>query len=349
MGLTPASKLGRYEIQSSIGAGGMGEVYKARDTKLQRTVAIKILPEAVATDTERLQRFEHEARILSSLNNPNLLAIYDFGTQDGIQYLVSEFLQGQTLRDLLRDGPLTPRRAVAYATEIAHGLSAAHEKGIVHRDLKPENIFVTDEGRIKILDFGLAKLSLLDPAAPSDMTMTVKTDPGVVLGTVGYMSPEQVRGQAADARSDLFALGVILYEMVSGKRPFQGATAADTMSAILKEDPAPLTEYNRQAPPGLEHIIVHSLEKNPQRRFQSAQDFSFNLDQLSQLSGSSTPSALATAKQKQTWPLMIAAGLLIIAAGAFSLGLYTRRSDHHPRFQQLTFQRGRVLRGAIFS
>jgi serine/threonine protein kinase len=320
----------------------MGEVYKARDTKLQRAVAIKILPEAVATDTERLQRFEHEARILSSLNHPNLLAIYDFGTQDGIQYLVSEFLQGQTLRDLLRNGPLTSRRAVAYATEIAHGLAAAHEKNIVHRDLKPENIFVTDEGRIKILDFGLAKLSLLEPAAAFEMTMTVKTDPGVVLGTVGYMSPEQVRGQAADARSDLFALGVILYEMVSGRRPFQGATTADTMSAILKEDPTPLADSARSIPPGLERIIAHSLEKNPQQRFQSAQDFSFNLDQLSQLSGSSPSSALATAQQKRTWPLLIAAGLLIIAVGAFWLGRYTRSSDH-PNFHQLTFQRGRVL------
>jgi len=303
MTLAPGTKLGPYEIQSALGSGGMGEVYRARDTRLDRVVAVKILPEALAKDGDRLQRFEHEARVLSTLSHPNLLSIYDVGSQDGIHYLVSEFLEGHTLRELLKDNPLGVRRATDYGLQIAKGLSAAHEKGIVHRDLKPENIFVTTDGRVKILDFGLAKQSLADTGNSSGLTQTVQTVPGVVLGTVGYMAPEQVRGQPADSRSDLFSFGSVLYEMLSGKRAFHGDTPADMMSAILKEDPPELIETGRQIPPALEGIVRHCLEKNPQNRFQSAHDLAFNLEQLSHAPGSSASHALvSTGPRRAVWP-----------------------------------------------
>jgi serine/threonine protein kinase len=262
-----------------------------------------------------LQRFEHEARILSALNHPNLLAIYDVGAQDGLHYLVSEFLEGNTLRDLLRNGPLGVRKAIEYASEIAKGLAAAHEKGIVHRDLKPENIFVTDDGRVKILDFGLAKLAAAASENAPGITMTVQTVPGVVLGTVGDMSPEQVRGLPTDGRSDLFAFGAILYEMLSGRRAFQDTSPADTMRAILKDDPPELTGTGQQIPPVLESIVRHCLEKNPQRRFQSAQDLSFNLEQLSHSSGSSTSLvATPTARNRRGLrPVVAAIALLAVA------------------------------------
>jgi len=238
MALNPGTKLGPYEIQTPLGAGGMGEVYRARDTRLERTVAIKILPAAVSGDPDRLLRFQHEARILSTLNHPNVLAIFDVGEQAGAQYLVSEFLEGQPLREVLAAGPL-PRRAVtAYALEIAKGLAAAHDKGVVHRDLKPDNVFITGDDRVKILDFGLAKQAPTQPAAQGSQTMTVAapTTPGTVMGTVGYMSPEQVRGETVDHRSDIFSFGAVLYEMASGKRAFRGESSVETMNAILKED-----------------------------------------------------------------------------------------------------------------
>src|SRR2546427_5501186 len=216
MALTSGTKLGPYEIVAPLGAGGMGEVYRARDTRLERTVAIKILPAAFSSDADRLQRFEHEARVLSSLNHPNLLAIHDVGAQDGVHYLVSEFLEGQTLREKMGAGLLPQRKVTEYALEIAKGLAAAHEKGIVHRDLKPENVFVTRDGRLKILDFGLAKLTHAKEGSPDQTTQptaTLGTEPGVVLGTLGYMSPEQLRGRPADARSDIFSFGPILYEV----------------------------------------------------------------------------------------------------------------------------------------
>src|SRR5258708_2150361 len=224
MALTPGTKLGPYEIQSPLGAGGMGKVYRALDTRLDRTVAIKILPESFANDADRLQRFEHEARVLSTLNHPNLLSVFDVGTQGGIHYLVSEFLEGQTLRERLGSGPLPHRRATDYAMQIASGLSAAHDKGIVHRDLKPENVFITRDERVKILDFGLAKQTRVSEVTAQGATLTgpTPTAAGMVLGTVGYMSPEQVRAQATDHRSDIFSFGAILYEMVSGKRAFKG-------------------------------------------------------------------------------------------------------------------------------
>ena len=238
MALTPGAKLGPYEIIAPLGAGGMGEVYRARDPQLGREVAIKILPSFLSRDPDRLRRFEQEARAAAALNHPNILAVYQMGTHDGAPYLVSELLEGSTLRDQLLRGTLPVRKAVDYAIQTARGLAAAHEKGIVHRDLKPENLFLTKDGRIKILDFGLAKL-IQHPGAsdPGSPTMTEGTEPGVVLGTVGYMSPEQVRGQTADDRADLFALGAILYELLTGKRAFHKPTSAETMSAILNEEP----------------------------------------------------------------------------------------------------------------
>ena len=253
MSLPAGSKLGPYAILSPIGAGGMGEVYRARDERLKRDVAIKVLPASYSADPDRLRRFEQEAQAAGSLNHPNITVVYDVGTHDGAPYVVQELLEGESLRSALLVGKLSQRRAVDYAVQIAHGLAAAHAKGIVHRDLKPENLFVTRDGRVKILDFGLAKLVQPDrgSAITQLSTETRGTEPGVVLGTLGYMSPEQVRGLPADASSDLFAFGAILYEMLSGKRAFKGATAADTMSAILKEDPpesrSPASRFPRRS------------------------------------------------------------------------------------------------------
>src|ERR1700682_5366773 len=250
----------------------MGEVYRARDERLGREVAIKVLPASFSADPDRLRRFEQEARAAGILNHPNITAVYDIGTNegDGAPYVVQELLEGETLRSRLGAGAFTPRKALGHALQIANGLAAAHEKGIVHRDLKPENIFVTKDGRVKILDFGLAKLT--QPGGGSGPQSTVPTvpggtEPGVMLGTLGYMSPAQVRGKSADPRSDIFSFGAILYEMLSGRRAFHGDTSADTISAILKEDPPDLSATNRQIPPGLDRIVRHCLEKDPEQRF----------------------------------------------------------------------------------
>ncbi len=342
MGLAPGRKLGPYQIEGALGSGGMGEVYRATDTRLERTVAIKVLPGAVAKDPEQLQRFRHEARILSSLNHPNLLSIYDVGSGDGVDYLVSELLRGHSLRELLQHGRLPRRKTIEYAIEIAKGLAAAHEKGIVHRDLKPENIFVTDDGQVKILDFGLAKASPLARGGESTLTMSVKTAPGVVLGTVGYMAPEQVRGSVVDARSDLFAFGTILYEMLSSKRAFEGKTAADTITAILKEDPPEFSETGNQVPPVLEGIVRHCLEKDPQHRFQSAQDLRFDLEQLRHASVSTSALPTGSKRVRVLRPVLGVLAFVLAIVTAFLVGQYSGPS-HHQHFQQLTFQRGRVL------
>ncbi|MCA1573001.1 MAG: protein kinase [Acidobacteria bacterium] len=294
MTTAPGTKLGRYEIRSQLGAGGMGEVYLARDPKINRDVAIKVLPAAFSSDSERLRRFEQEAQAAGALNHPNILSIYDVDTHDGSPYVVSELLEGETLREQLKGTALSVRKAIDYALQIASGLAAAHEKGIVHRDLKPENLFVTKDGRVKILDFGLAKL--VEPRNGSEVrtdlpTRKLNTDPGTAVGTVGYMSPEQVRGQRVDHRSDIFSLGVILYEMLSGERAFRGDSAIETLNAILKEDPLGLSESNSQIHPALERVVMHCLEKSPEQRFQSARDVAFALEALSGLSSSRTMTA----------------------------------------------------------
>ncbi len=291
MTITAGSKLGPYEILAPIGAGGMGEVYRAKDPRLGREVAIKVLPASFSADPDRLRRFEQEARAAGVLNHPNITAVYDIGTSagDDAPYVVQELLEGETLRAVLAGGRLPQRKVIDYALQIVHGLAAAHEKGIVHRDLKPENVFVTNDGRVKILDFGLAKLTHTEEKgqATNLPTAPAATEPGVVMGTLGYMSPEQVRGKPADARSDIFSFGAILYEMLSGKRAFHGDSAADTMSAILKEDPPDLAVTNQNLSPGLERIVRHCLEKSPEQRFHSAHDVAFALEALSGLSAPS--------------------------------------------------------------
>ena len=284
MTLSAGAKLGPYEILAPLGAGGMGEVYRAKDPRLGREVAIKVLPATFSRDPDRLRRFEQEARAAGVLNHPNILAIHDIGTYDGSPYVVSELLEGETLRARLAGGALAPRKAISYALQIAHGLAAAHEKGIVHRDLKPENIFVTKDGRVKILDFGLAKLVEKEESSQITNLPTAGTEPGVVLGTVGYMSPEQARARPADPRSDIFSFGAILYEMLSGNRAFHGASVADTMGAILMKEPPELSQTNREVSPGLERVVRHCLEKDPEQRFHSAHDLAFDLEALSDVS-----------------------------------------------------------------
>jgi eukaryotic-like serine/threonine-protein kinase len=347
MALTSGTKLGPYEIQSSIGAGGMGEVYRARDTRLAREVAIKVLPEAFARDPDRLERFEHEARVLSTVNHPNILAIHDVGVQGDLHYLVSELLEGQTLREKMNAGPLAQRRVADYAVEMARGLAAAHDKGIVHRDLKPDNIFITKDGRVKILDFGLAKQAIGEAGLSGQsatMAAPTPTQPGTVMGTAGYMSPEQVRGQTVDHHSDIFSLGAILYEMISGKRAFKGDTGVETMSAILKEDPPELSESGLNVTPGLDRIVRHCLEKEPGQRFQSARDLAFDLENLSSLSGATKPvtgSHPASATKLRTPSLIAIPALLLVVAAAFWAGHATRKSSA-PVFSRLTFRGGHV-------
>src|SRR5437868_6635795 len=346
MPITAGTKLGPYEIVAPVGAGGMGEVYRARDQRLGRDVAVKVLPASFSRDAERMRRFEQEARATAALNHPNILAVFDIGTHDDSPYLVTELLEGETLRERMQARALSARKAVDYAQQIARGLVAAHEKGILHRDLKPENIFVTSSGQVKILDFGLAKLISPDGAsAGSDSpTLASGTAAGVVLGTVGYMSPEQVRGLNVDARSDLFSLGTILYEMVSGRRAFGGDTPADTMSAILKEEPPPLTDIQQNIPLGLARIVEHSLEKNPADRFQSARDVVFALEAFSG-SSSSKVAALGGTKSASSRRigLWAAAAAAVLAAFIFFLvGRETAPNSAVPTYRQLTFQRGTV-------
>jgi hypothetical protein len=367
MALASGTRLGPYEIQSLLGAGGMGEVYRARDTRLQRDVAIKILPHSLAHDRDRLRRFEQEARAVAALNHPNLLTVFDVGAsplaQDGAEtgapsgapggasespFIVSELLEGATLRERLASGALRERKAVDYAIQIARGLAAAHERGIVHRDLKPENLFVTNDGRVKILDFGLAKLT---EAAPADSDATLATlgsatQAGVVMGTIGYMSPEQVRGKAADPRSDIFSFGAVLYEMLAGRRAFQGETPADLMSAILHHEPPELTATNQEISPALDHIVHHCMEKDAQQRFQSAGDIAFQLGEMSGLRSSTGAKALAetgAAKKLKPWMLATigAAALVLLLAATWFLARATARTTP-PKFTQLTFQQGYV-------
>jgi serine/threonine protein kinase/Tol biopolymer transport system component len=309
MGLTSGTKLGPYVIVSSLGAGGMGEVYRARDTRLGRDVAIKVLPEALANDADRLRRFEQEARTIAALNHPNILGIHDIGAHDGAPFLVSEFLEGQTLREKLESGPMPVRCAIEYALGIAQGLAAAHEKGIVHRDLKPENVFVTRDGRIKVLDFGLAKLVRPEGNHETAVTLTSPaTLPGMVMGTVGYMSPEQVRGESIDPRSDIFSFGAVLYEMLTSKRAFKRETSAETMTAILREEPQALSDTGGYGPLALQRILVRCLEKNVERRFQSASDLAFAIESVS---GTSTAKSVPQPNSRRAWLPWVIAALLM--------------------------------------
>ncbi len=326
--LARGTRLGDYEIQSLLGAGGMGEVYRARDLRLRREVAIKVLPAFVSSDPERLRRFEQEAMAAAALNHPNILAVYQMGTHEGAPYLVSELLEGETFREQVKRGRIALRRAIDYAIQIARGLAAAHEKGVAHRDLKPENLFVTKDRRIKILDFGLAKLTQAHGSANSALTVGDATEPGLIMGTAGYMSPEQVRGQTVDHRTDIFGFGAILYEMLTGQRAFQKPTSAETMTAILNEEPAPISQLTHQTPPALQRVVQRCLEKNPDQRFQSASDLAFALDALSD---SVTVSATGASQpphpsRKRTY-LKIAAAIavaVVLVAGSY---LYLR----HPK------------------
>src|SRR5437660_2396031 len=325
--ISPNTTIAQYTIVSKIGEGGMGEVWRARDTKLGRDVAIKVLPAAFSENSERLRRFEQEAQAAGALNHPNILSIYHIGTHDGAPYIVSELLEGEELRDRLDQGQLPLRKVVDYAQQIVSGLAAAHEKGIVHRDLKPENLFITRDERVKILDFGIAKLTAssqaTNPDISEDATRKVLTNPGMVIGTVGYMSPEQVRGQTADHRSDIFSFGAILHEMITGRRAFRRETMAETMTAILKEEPEELRTSNPNINPSLERIVNRCLEKKPERRFQSTADLSFALEALGQPTSSSGRdlTAAATAAIAETKRSVWRERIPWIVAAVFLLSL----------------------------
>jgi Tol biopolymer transport system component len=348
MALSAGSRLGPYEILAPIGAGGMGEVYRAKDPRLGREVAIKVLPLSFSQDADRLRRFEQEAKAAGVLNHPNITAVYDIGSHEGAPYVVQELLEGETLRAELASGAFAPRKAIECAREIAEGLAAAHEKGIVHRDLKPENLFVTRGGRIKILDFGLAKLTESPSGRQAtNLPTSTPTEPGVVMGTLGYMSPEQVKGKPADARSDIFAFGAVLYEMLSGKRAFHGDSAGETMASILKEDPPELSVTNQSISPGLERLVRHCLEKNPERRFQNSSDIAFALQSLSEGSGSVVPGAPTLSGRRV--PRGLLWGIAGLLAGAIAATLTIghgspRTSPGRPiRFEVAAPQNQRVV------
>jgi Tol biopolymer transport system component len=349
MGLAVGKSVGPYEIVTPIGAGGMGEVYRARDRRLGRDVALKVLPASVSADPEPIRRFEQEARAAGALNHPNIAAVYDIGTgDDGSPYIVSELLEGETLRSRMGGSPVPLRKALDYSVQIARGLAAAHEKGIVHRDLKPENLFVTKDGQVKLLDFGLAKLS--GPQASERVALLGQletqsgTAPGTILGTVGYMSPEQVQGLPADHRSDIFSLGAVVFEMLTGQRPFRAPTTAETMAAILKEDP--LQSPTGGVPGlnlGLERILRHCLEKSPAERFQSVRDLAFDLEALSGAGDTGVGMAPARWLPKRS-PLVVTLAM-IVAAAAAALGVLAGkglRQPPVPSFRQLTFRLGGI-------
>ena len=342
MPLPTGARLGPYEIVAPLGAGGMGEVYRARDPRLGRNVALKILPAAFANDADRVRRFEREGRAAAVLNHPNIVVLHDAGIHEGVYYVVTELLEGETLRERLAGAAVPVRKAIDYGVQIARGLAAAHTKGITHRDLKPENLFLTKDGVVKILDFGLAKQGGETPAGVSPTertTQAMETDPGKVMGTAGYMSPEQVRGQPTDARSDIFSLGIVLYEMVSGKRAFTSDSTVEVMNAILKQEPP---ELDAALPPSLNRIIHRCLEKKPGQRFQSALDLAFALESIS-----------TTAERKVQQPssrysylrtVALATGALVLLAAVFVAGLRMARAPL-PTFQRVTYRRGVIDNG----
>jgi eukaryotic-like serine/threonine-protein kinase len=349
--LAADTQLGPYKIVSAIGAGGMGEVYRAIDTRLGRHVAVKVLSQHLTNDAEATHRFEQEARAAGQLNHPNILAIYDIGTERNTRYIVSELLEGESLRARIRQGAIPPRRAADYASQLARGLAAAHERGIIHRDLKPENLFLTRDGHVKILDFGLVKLMAPripgsnPPEGVDDVTMaTSPTEPGRIMGTVGYISPEQIRGGSGDHRSDIFAAGAILFEMLAGRPAFRGDSPIETLNAILKEDPPDFYELGIRVPSALERVVRHCLEKNPDDRFQSARDLAFDLGAMSGL----TSQNISARRMPQIrtrdviLPVIIAAVILAALAGTYLAGARNGRKPP-PTFRRVTFRSGTIL------
>ncbi len=347
MTLTVGTRLGPYEIVAPLGAGGMGEVYRARDTRLEREAAIKVLPAELASDGERLKRFEKEARSASALNHPNIVTIYDFGSEGGVSYIAMERVDGPTLRELLAGGPLSVRKLFQIAPQIAEGLAKAHEAGIVHRDLKPENVMVTKDGLVKILDFGVAKLTstMSGSDAGSHLPTMTGTRPGMVVGTVGYMSPEQASGEPLDFRSDQFSLGSILYEMATGRRAFQKKTAIDTLAAVLNEEPEPIASVNPQVPAPLRWITERCLEKEPDGRYVSTRDLARELatvrDHVSEASLSALAPAVASPKGIRVRGVAVALALAAALAAGVLAGLlvWNARLGVQPSLRQVTFRR----------
>ncbi len=337
------TRFGPYEIQSALGSGGMGEVYRARDTRLDRIVAIKVLPDAFASDADRLRRFQNESRVLSALNHPGLLTIFDVGSENGVPFLVSEFLDGHTLREVLSQGTPPPRRTLDYSLQLARALAAAHDKGIVHRDLKPENVFITQDDRLKILDFGLAK-DVGAASSPSAATLTNVTGEKTMLGTVGYMAPEQVRGEPTDHRSDIFSFGAILYEMLTGRRAFSGSTDIETLHAILKEDPA---DVAAPAPPELQLIMRRCLEKAPARRFQSALDLAFAIEAISgYTSATSRSPSRAAEPTSRRWLRVLVVAIVALAA---SFGGWLAGRAQAPRSGAVSYVRLSLQTHTVFN
>ena len=316
MPLAAGTRLGPYQIVAPLGAGGMGEVYRARDSRLDRDVAVKVLPQHLANDPHALTRFEREAKAVAALSHPNILAVYDVGTDQGISFVVTELLEGETLRSRLGRAAVGWGKAAEIGAAVADGLAAAHSKGIIHRDLKPENIFLTSDGRVKILDFGLARRR--PDAADQDQTVdaATATEAGTIMGTVGYMSPEQVRGEPVDAPGDLFSLGCVLYEMAAGERAFARPTAPETLAAILNADPPPLAASGKQIPPEMDRLIARCLEKNAGERQQSARDLAFALREIT-ASGARPVAlpALPDRRKHRAWAIGLAAAGVAIALG----------------------------------
>ncbi len=340
MPLSPRQIIDHYEILARVGAGGMGEVYRARDLRLNRDVAIKVLPGSFSADSDWLRRFEQEARAAAALNHPNILAVFHLGTFEGVPYMVTELLEGETLRERLKRGPLPLRKVVDYGVQIARGLAAAHEKGIIHRDLKPENLFLTKDGQVKILDFGLARITrpkdTLEGHPPKDAALT---EAGWVMGTVGYMSPEQVRGENTDQRSDIFAFSAVLHEMLAGKRTFQKPTSVETMSAILNEEPQPIAQLAPSTPLALQRLLHRGLEKNPEQRFQSASDLGFALESLSDDAPSSITAHHAISDERASTLRTPIVGIVIVGLVALGLFVYSMRPAPVPQvsnYVQLT-------------
>jgi hypothetical protein len=348
MALEAGSRLGPYDVLSPIGAGGMGEVYRARDPRLGRDVALKVLPAEHTADPDRLRRFEREARAVAALNHPHILAVFDVGREGGVSYVVFELLEGHTLRRRLERGPLSTRKAVEYAVQVCRGLSAAHARDIVHRDLTPSNLFLTRDGQVKILDFGLAKLVAPVSGEGVPKEASTRTAPGLVPGTVGYLSPEQVRGQEADARSDLFAVGAILYEMLSGRQAFVGETAVDTLSAILHQEPPEIVGGEGPIPLGLERVVRRCLEKDPEERFQSARDMAFAIEALSGSPGTGIVAPGAEPRRARGARTLVAVAAAVGLVGLGGLAGRTLWQRPLPAVTQLTYENERI-EGARFA